>query len=52
MIGKSSAQNVEFSDEELSAVAGGLNIRRNANRPENWPKNKLIVINKILGMAG
>ena len=50
--GKSSAQNVELSDEELNAVAGGLNIRRNANRPENWPKNKLIVINKILGMAG
>jgi len=52
MIGKSSAQNVEFSDEELNAVVGGLNMRRNANRPKNWPKNKLIVINKILGMAG
>ena len=52
MIGKSSAQNVELSDEELNAVAGGLNIRRNANRLKNWPKNKLIVINKILGMAG
>ena len=45
MIGKSSAQNVELSDEELNAVARGLNIRRNVNRPENWAKNKLIVIN-------
>jgi hypothetical protein len=50
--GKSSAQNVELSDEELNAVAGGLNIRRNVNRPETWAKNKFIVINKILGMAG
>jgi hypothetical protein len=52
MIGKSSAQNVEFSDEELNAVAGGLNMRRNVNRPENWAENKFIVINKTLGMAG
>ncbi len=52
MIGKSSAQNVELSDEELNAVAGGLNIRCNVNRPENCAKNKFIVINKILGMAG
>jgi len=52
MIGKSSAQNVEFSDEELNAVAGGLNMRRNVNRPENWAENKFIMINKTLGMAG
>ena len=44
-------KNVELSDEELDAVAGGLRIRSTLRRAEDFSKSMLI-INRILGMAG